>query len=323
MGSGASALFFWRNKKVVRRPIYKEVAEILKDPDALERIWFALGKAPPGTKLRWQKLQDHVNRTEVPTEENPDPVRLKIDIPTLKLCLQEIFQSTKDADGEGLRLVRKWLPEWYAKHTFERAKRVSQFERNETQLTDDMYAYAEMDYNVYISILEKCLTAYGRPTEGFLFDLGAGCGQLVFASALTGNFKMCGAVENVETLLDRGSKRMVKWDNLKGGFPQKQRECKFVWAKENFLENPQTWVVGNYFFLHWTAFSLDQRATVAEHVEECSEGSIFITLTNPIEVNSLEILIEDWCETSWGRTKFFVHEKMTPAKKVNRTIEIP
>lgn len=46
------------------------------------------------------------------------------------------------------------------------------------------------------------------------YDLGCGVGNLVYCAAFIGNFKKCGGVEILDSLLQRGSKRISRWLGL-------------------------------------------------------------------------------------------------------------
>jgi len=139
MGGGIS---FWRKKKEVvieRRPIITLYEEISKSAEALERIHFAIKEAPPGTKLRWQKLMKVANRIIEPTDDNKDPVRLNIDLGELRLTMSKIYEETTSVASDGITLMREYIPKMYEKHSLERGRRVSQQERNELELTDESF----------------------------------------------------------------------------------------------------------------------------------------------------------------------------------------
>ena len=196
---------------VIRRDPLTEVADIIVSEEAMDMIWFALKTCPPGTALRWNKLVTVANR-EIPpgdTIEEEDPIRLNIDEEKLKDLLQKVFQTTSSGAGEALELMRQYVPNFYDKHTIERAKKVSQFERNQRGLTNECYSYAELEYEVFATIYAKVVRAYGSAKNAFFADLGCGVGQLVYTAALVGEFNKCLGVEHVDALMERGSKRMV------------------------------------------------------------------------------------------------------------------
>lgn len=313
------AISFWNwligKKKVepVRRDPLKTCEDVLNDSEAKERVKYALQTAPPGTKLRWDKLLNISNRILEPTDEIWDPLRIELDMEELKKILREIYRQTSSVSSDGIKLMRAYIPQIYNKHSLERGKRVSQKEREEKGLTDECFAYGELDYEILATIMMKIKAAWGEMEKGIFYDLGCGVGQLVYTAALVGNWKKCVGVENVIALLERGSKRMSRWETYRENFPKITTEIELDWVDDNFLEN-DFWVEATYILLHWTAFSNEQITKCAGMFSYCPEGTIVIAFTNPVPNDDFEILIKDSCMTSWGEAEFFVQEKLTVAK---------
>ena len=300
-------------QETIRRDPLTEVKDIMVSEEAMDMIWFALKTCPPGTALRWQKLVTVANRLIEPTEEEPDPIRLELDEERLKELLQKVFVTTESGSGEALELMRTFMPSFYDKHNFERAKKVSHFERNQRALANECYCYAELEYEVFATIYAKVARAYGVAESGFFADLGCGVGQLVFTAALVGEFTKVLGVEQVDALMERGSKRMVKWDMANARLPEKQRSIEFAWAGEDFTEKTRTWYDATFIVLHWTAFNNDSVNLISALMHQCKEGCIVVTLTRPLRNEKFELLISDKCKTSYGVTEFFVQEKLSPA----------
>lgn len=129
--------------------------------------------------------------------------------------------------------------------------------------------------------------------------------------------KSCG-IEYISNLLDRGVRRMTRWDNeIKKNFPQETRKIEFGWQNEDFTKS-SIWYDSTFILLHWTAFSKDQIAKVSEVLRACREGTVVITLTHQIETGTDDylLLVKDKCITSWGPADFFVFEKKTPPQTV-------
>lgn len=87
---------------------------------------------------------------------------------------------------------------------------------------------------------------------------------------------------------------MNRWNHLKESFPAHSKKVEVEWSGENFLQN-DFWVVPEtgFIFLHWTAFNLRQRETIGQYLRGCKEGTVVITLTNPIPGEDFEVLIKD------------------------------
>jgi hypothetical protein len=304
-----------KRQEVIRREPLRDADQIMIEEEYLELIWFSIKSNSPGTPLRWDKMLRLANRLIEPSEDKPDPPRLDIDMETYELILRKIYQNTTSGSSEALSLMREFMPNFYDKHSIERAKKVSHFERNKMFMTDESYSYAEIDYEVFATIYAKVVRAFGAPNNGFFCDLGSGVGQLVFTAALVGSFKKVGGVENVNSLHERGSKRMVKWEMANARLPAEKLEIEFMWAKEDFFENTRTWYDATFIFLHWTAFSNTQVKQLSNLMNQCKEGCIVVSLTRPVENDGFKELIKDRCKTSYGDTFFYVQEKVTTAKE--------
>ena len=291
--------------------------EVLSNREAMERIVYALDTHPPGTVLRWDKLLTVANRGVEPSEEDMDPLRLDLSMEEFKLVLRQIYSKFDKIRGDGISLMRDFLPKMYDKHSLERGKRVSQKERDERAITDECFAYGELDPEIFVSIYHKVSAAYGkwerRPT---FYDLGCGVGNLVYAAAFTGDFYKCGGIDGIQALVDRGEKRMPRWNRFKEGFPREIKRMKFLWENDNYLENPDVWRDATWILLHWTALNKEQLELAGDRLAQCREGCIIVSFTSPIMNSDFEILVKDTCEVSWGTAVFYVQEKLTPRKKV-------
>jgi SAM-dependent methyltransferase len=307
------ALGIRKNKKVIiRRDPLENVADIMVSEEAMEMVWFALKTCYPGTTLRWGKLVTVANRLIEPSDEEPDPIRLALTEETLKELLVKVFKTTESGSGEALELMRGHMPNFYDKHNLERAKKVSHFERNQRALTNECYSYGELEYEVFATIYAKVSRAYGVATEGFFADLGCGVGQLVFTAALVGDFTKVLGVEHVDALMERGSKRMVKWDMVQSRLPEAKRRIEFAWAGEDFTEKTRTWFDATFIFLHWTAFNNDSVRLISALMHQCKEGALVVSITRPLQNDRFEVLVQDKCKTSFGEVDFFVQEKLSP-----------
>lgn len=134
----------------------------------------------------------------------------------------------------------------------------------------------------------------------------------VYSAAFIGEFRKVAGIEFIKSLLDRGELRQSRWNLLSDNFNKQLKEVEFEFIEDDFLLNG-FWSEGTFIFLHWTAFSKDQRHTIAKLMASCEEGTHVITLTTPIPGNDFEVLVSDTCDTSWGKVEFFFQEKITPA----------
>ena len=135
-------------------------------------------------------------------------------------------------------------------------------------------------------MFEKITRAYGAANDGMFFDLGCGCGQLVYTVAMLNDkkFVKCGGIEFIGSLLDRGVKRMNRWENVvKGSFPPATRDMQMVWMNGDLFAS-NVWLDATFLFIHWTAFSNEQITKLSDLLRGCKEGTHVITITHPIKV---------------------------------------
>lgn len=269
--------------------------------------------APPGTAFRWEKMLQIANRTIEPTEDQPDPIRLEITMETLKTITKAWYESEDIPEkSDEITLLREYLPKLYDKHNYERGRRVSQKERDDKGISDGAYAYGELECEDFIRILFKIRRAFGEVKGGMFYDMGCGVGNLVFAACMVGSFRKVVGIDNIKSLVDRGEKRMTRWQMFSENFTKTIKDTVFDWIQDDFLE-ADFWSDATLLLLHWTAFSHEQRLAMAERIKMCSEGTLVIALTEPIPNSDLEVLTQGICKTSWGQAVYFVQEKMSPA----------
>mmetsp|Transcript_25688 Transcript_25688/g.35287 ORF Transcript_25688/g.35287 Transcript_25688/m.35287 type:complete len:182 (+) Transcript_25688:8-553(+) len=170
-----------RQKKVEpipRREPLQSVADIIFSSEAKERIRQSMHLYPPGVSKRWDRIIANINIDPGPTEKDPDPLRVNIDIKILHAVLKALFNEMRFIDSEGLALSREFIPKLYDKHSVERGRKVSQIEREAKGLSDECFAYGEVDYEVYSTIFLKVTSIYGFRKASNFYDLGCGVGIL-------------------------------------------------------------------------------------------------------------------------------------------------
>lgn len=179
MGNGA----FFRKKKqpIVRREPLTTAAEVLNNEEAKERLVNGLKEYPPGVHQRWNEIQEFVNHETMPTEENPDPLRVNLSMDEIKSACRMMYTHVKYVSSDGLALLREFMPKLYDKHSVDRGRRVSQRERKEKKIVDECFVYGELESELFATIYMKVISVYGQRKGGLFYDLGCGVGQLVCA----------------------------------------------------------------------------------------------------------------------------------------------
>lgn len=161
-----------------QRPL-TTAAQVLGNLQAKERVIACCKIYQPGVTLRWEKILAGINREVEPTKEEMDPLRLRIDITELKSVLRQLFHEVRYISSDGLALCREFMPKLYDKHTVERGQQVSMLERTERGLSDNCFAYGELDFEIFATMYLKIISVYGAMDGGVFYDLGCGVGTLV------------------------------------------------------------------------------------------------------------------------------------------------
>lgn len=177
MGNGAA--FNKKKEPPVRREPLTLANDVFENTEAKERVSNAIKQVPPGSNMRWEKLLPIINREIEPSEAEPDPLRVAITKDTLLEVLQQMYRGVKFVSSDGLALSREYIPKLYDKHSLERGRRVSQKERKDKHLTDECFAYGELNEELFATIYLKVTSVYGTRPSGVFYDLGAGVGKLV------------------------------------------------------------------------------------------------------------------------------------------------
>ena len=272
----------------------------------------ALQVFPPGTPTRWGKILAYLEKGESLVKD-VQGIALHLTQDELMKALLTIYQHEKATQSDGLAYMRQYLVKMYAKHSLDRAQRISRKYRDEQRKCDSSLAYGEIEPEIFVTLYTKVCKGYGSHRQGKFYDLGCGVGNLVYAAAFVGDFAKCSGVEVIPPLLERGLRRMEQWrqftEEVSGSF----NTPAVSWVSANFLES-LTWIDATFVFLHWTAFSLPQRLLMADHLGLCAEGTIIVSITHAVPSTDFVILVKDECTASWGTTDFYVLEKITPAR---------
>lgn len=310
MGNGAPMGRKKQNPLPEKDPLRK-ATEVLSSLPAKERVISALKLIPPGISNRWDKILIMINRREEATEENPDPLRIEINFQELKTILNQLYEDVRYISSDGLALSRTFLPKIYDEHQYDKMYNLSKIERNSKYLSDPSFAYGEIDYDIFATMYLKIISVYGqKPEKGIFYDLGCGVGNLVYTAAFIGNFERVIGIEFITSLLERGERRLTRWNTYKKQFNNKLQEILIDFMEDDFLKNDSWSNDGSFIFIHWTTFTLQSRQKVIEHLLKCQEGTHIITFTKPIEHELFILLCSDTCDTSWGKAQFFFHEKV-------------
>lgn len=185
MGNGA---LFWKKPPPERRPPLTTASQVINSIEAKERVAAVMKLSKPGVPFRWEKIMNAINREKEPTKQEPDPLRINLEVSELKELMRLLFHEIKFISSDGLGLARTFMPYLYEKHTVERAKQVSAKEREVKGLDADGFAYGEIDWEIFATMFIKITSVYGQMDGGNFYDLGCGAGLLVSVFLVMNSF---------------------------------------------------------------------------------------------------------------------------------------
>ena len=136
-------------------------------------------------------------------------------------------------------------------------------------------------------------------------------------AAFIGNFNKVVGIDNLASLVERGEKRLSRWEKYASSFTAQIKEVMLDFIEDDFLQSA-FWNEGSFLLLHWTAFNSEQRLRAASLMAACKEGTHVLSFTYPIPGGDFEVLVQDQCKTSWGLAEFFFQEKVTTARNPDR-----
>lgn len=310
------------SKQSIKIIIFNTINDILLSNDACNKVNTIISQYPPSKIKRWESIihdlqyyNEDILNTYIKQKHKIFIQIILSRIDLLKLLLI-FYANMKTIESNKIQILRESFHKLYNKnnYSYEYAKSQSHLERIYYHLNDDCYNYGEIDYEIYTTIFYKITTIFGEYPNGIFVDLGSGCGQIVYTSCFLGNFQQCIGIEYLDSLRQISEKNMIIWNNMKQDFDISYRynEIDILWIKNNFLEIT-VWIEATFIFLHWTTFSKKQKTQLSEILNQCREGTMIITITEPLEImnDNYILLVKDKCKTSWGIAEYFVFEKIT------------
>ena len=100
----------FRRKKVEpapRRPPLRSIEEVFNSNEAKTRIIEAMKANMPSTASRWDRIVEETNADIPQTEEEPDPLRLDLDLETIQSILKVFYDGVTSLESDGLTLLRE------------------------------------------------------------------------------------------------------------------------------------------------------------------------------------------------------------------------
>lgn len=213
-----------------------------------------------------------------------------------------------------MRWIRRWLHSPQIKNS-ERvlsklyyninAHDISLHERKELKIEDVAYTYGEIDFFSFAAALKVC-----EPKAGEIFyDIGAGAGKSVFASALLYNFsKTCG-VESLNALYQLCIDRLETFPSLVKAnkyFTQKKFNIKFI--SGNLLNT--AFEEADIIFINATCFIADLWEDIYKKINQLKVGSRIILASKRLKTDQYLLIDAQMAQTSWGINSVFIYKKV-------------
>ncbi|RYH14954.1 hypothetical protein EON65_32680 [archaeon] len=216
-------------------------------------------------------------------------------------------------------------------------KAVSKKEREELSLKDPNLIYGEIVFDTLGLVFEKIKKVYGRPYQGssgpsgimqgrggIYYDLGAGTGKGVIASAILHNFDVCYGIECLEGLFSLSLDALNSY-NTRGKARLSMREhdthCQFIHG--DFLK-PRTkdWRDADVVFANSTCFDTNLMMDIAKLAVGMKKGSFFITITKRLPCKDFVTVDCEMQRMSWGEASIFIMQKTTDPRAPNAQEEV-
>ena len=153
------------------------------------------------------------------------------------------------------------------------------------------------------------------------YDLGCGCGKVVFAAALFFQFASSGGTEMLQGLTAAGKELAGRWkDDLAPTLPGTMAEVA-VNIEGNDLLKSLEWEKASFFFLNGPTFTdhLLTQLSLKANGKAVRPESVAIVVSRPwsqLDRDKWVLIAEDTLKMSWGaESKVFVYEKLPEKKK--------
>lgn len=193
-------------------------------------------------------------------------------------------------------------------------KKVSRHEREAKELPNRSLVYGEIPYETVESIFRLLQDKFGVLVDrgGNFYDIGSGCGKVVFAAALLHDFSKCCGIEILDGLHTIALSVLDKWrfetlDKL----PSRKADMDVGFVKADALKWT-SWTDATLVFCNSTCFSDSLIAAISKVADEIREGAYFVTITKPLTSSKWKTVAEEKFRMSWGRATVIIQKKTMP-----------
>lgn len=182
---------------------------------------------------------------------------------------------------------------------------VSLNERKTQGITDVAYTYGEIDFFSFAAALKVC-----EPQSGEVFyDIGAGAGKTVFASALLYDFAKTRGIESLAALYQLSLKQLdLFFKNIKQYKYFAKRNFDIEFYSQNLLDI--SFEEADIVFINATCYIDDFWLAINDKIDQLKVGARIILASKRLKGEQYVLIDAQMAVTSWGTNSVFIYKKI-------------
>lgn len=182
---------------------------------------------------------------------------------------------------------------------------VSLSARKAQEIIDVAYTYGEIDFFSFAAALKVC-----EPQSGEIFyDIGAGAGKTVFASALLYDFAKTRGIESLSALYQLSLKQLDLFiQNVKQYKYFAKRNFNIEFYSQNLLDI--SFEEADIVFINATCYIDDFWLAVREKIDQLKVGARIILASKRLKGEQYALIDAQIAVTSWGNSSVFIYKKI-------------
>lgn len=172
-------------------------------------------------------------------------------------------------------------------------------------ITDVAYTYGEIDFFSFAAALKVC-----EPQSGEIFyDIGAGAGKTVLASALLYDFAKVRGIESLDALYQLSLKQLDLFiKNIKQYKYFAKRNFDIEFYSQNLLETP--FEEADIVFINASCYIDDFWLGIHKKIDQLKVGSRIILASKRLKGEQYALIDAQMAVTSWGSSSVFIYKKI-------------
>lgn len=202
------------------------------------------------------------------------------------------------------------LNDLFSDYSLEFAKQVSfeEREKNSELRTNISFTYGEIDIRSFYTIMYRVIPINNaKAPELIFYDLGSGTGKALFTSILLFDFLETRGVELLSSLHIAGSNVLKKF------LMSSNQSIRFDLSRQVRLHHASIldydWSDGDIVFANSTCFSDKLFDEVSQIACKLKAGTIMITFTRSLPLESFDVLDCSQYKMSWGLATVYIHRR--------------